>query len=264
MEESGIAGGHAQIFSAGGYRFLSISLQFEPLDGYLAWAQSIIDQNPGLPTILNTHSYLNPSSRQRQNTIQGNSGGVPNAGNTGEQVFQKFVFNNPQIFLTMNGQFSGEYNQTSINKAGQEVFELVMDYQSRANGGDGWMRMMQFRPGDNRIDVSTYSPTRNECGLDGDSRFSLPLNFLERFGAPEATGKSIFIFQNGKVVFGDSDGNRTTNLAELGRLRQSFNLTVGPPGTPASAASFDSDWNGFVTLADLGRLRQRFNQSLGF
>ncbi|MCY2977030.1 MAG: DNRLRE domain-containing protein, partial [Planctomycetota bacterium] len=233
LEESGIVGAHAQIFSAGGYRFLSISLQFEPLDADLAWAQSIIDQNPGLPTILNTHSYLNPSSRQRQSTIQGNSGGVPNAGNTGEQVFQKLVFNNPQIFLTMNGHFSGEYTQTSINKAGQEVFELVMDYQSRANGGDGWMRMMQFRPGDNRIDVSTYSPTRNEFELDGDSRFSLPLNFLERFGAPEATGKSITTFQNGRVV-GGTVYNGTVDT----QLRQSAPTIAN--GTSNSALLVDA------------------------
>jgi len=221
LEESGLVGAHAQVFSAGGYRFLSISLQFEPLDADLAWAQSIIDQNPGLPTILNTHSYLNPSSRTRQSTVTGNSSGITNPGNSGEQVFQKLVFNNPQIFLVMNGHFSGEFNQTSINKAGQEVFELVMDYQSRANGGDGWMRMMQFRPGDNRIDVSTFSPTRNESEFDSDSQFSLPINFLERFGAPEATGESITSFQNGRVV-----GGFIYNGAVDTQLRQSTPTTA--------------------------------------
>jgi hypothetical protein len=228
LEESGLVGAHAQIFSAGGYRFLSISLQFEPLDADLAWAQSVINQNPGLPTILNTHSYLNPSSRSRQSTIQGNSSGVVNPGNTGEQVFQKLVYNNPQIFLVMNGHFSGEFNQTSVNKAGQNVFELVMDYQSRANGGDGWMRMMQFRPGDNRIDVTTFSPTRNQFEIDGDSQFSLPINFLERFGAPDATGESIATFQNGRVV-GGTIYNGTIDT----QLRQSAPTTAY--GTNSSA-----------------------------
>jgi hypothetical protein len=183
-------------------RFLNLTLQFEPTDADLAWAQSIIERHPGMPTILNTHSYLNPSSRRRQASIQGNSGGTPNQGNTGEQVFQKLVYLNPQIFLVMNGHFSGEYSQNSTNVVGQEVFELVSDYQSRQNGGDGWMRLMSFRPDDNRIDVQTYSPTRNEFETDSDSQFSLSLNFLERFGAPLPSGDQESLFQTGRVVGG--------------------------------------------------------------
>ncbi|MGC4006035.1 MAG: hypothetical protein QM811_24110 [Pirellulales bacterium] len=40
VEGSEIAGGHAQIFEAGGYRFLHITLQFEPLDADLAWRKA--------------------------------------------------------------------------------------------------------------------------------------------------------------------------------------------------------------------------------
>ena len=162
----------------------------------------MIRQHPGMPTNLNTHSYLNPSSRRRQASIQGNSGGTPNLGNTGEQVFQKLVYLNPQIFLVMNGHFSGEYSQVSTNIAGQEVFELVSDYQSRQNGGDGWMRLMSFRPDDNRIDVQTYSPNRNEFETDSDSQFSLPLNLVARFGSPFPSGDQEVLFQTERFCGG--------------------------------------------------------------
>ena len=228
LEDSSSPGAHAQIFSGGGYRFLNLTLQFEPTDADLTWAQSIIERHPGMPTILNTHSYLNPSSRRRQASIQGNSGGTPNQGNTGEQVFQKLVYLNPQIFLVMNGHFSGEYSQVSTNVAGQEVLELVVDYQSRQNGGDGWMRLMSFRPDDNRIDVQTYSPTRNEFEIDSDSQFSFALNFVERFGAPIPSGDQKVLFQTGRVVGGTVYSGTIDT-----QLRQASPTTTYGTGTTA-------------------------------
>jgi Planctomycete extracellular len=199
LEDSGLPGAHAQIFEAGGYRFLHLTVQWESLDVDLAWAKGVIDRNPGLPTILTTHSYLNPGTLARQNTIQGSSGGVPNAGNTGEQVFQKFVFNNPSIFLVMNGHFTGEFTRVATNRAGQSVVEMVADYQGLQNGGDGWLRIIDFNFPMNKLDFSTYSPTRVEFQTDANSLFSIPFNFVERFGVPEDAGHAVTKFQNGRV-----------------------------------------------------------------
>ncbi|MGC4006036.1 MAG: DNRLRE domain-containing protein [Pirellulales bacterium] len=162
----------------------------------------MIDRNPGLPTIVTTHSYLNPSSKIRQAEIQDKRGDVPNVGNTGEQVFQKLIAVNDQIFLVMNGHFSGEYHQTSINAYGNAVFEMVVDYQSRANGGDGWMRLLEFRPDEQRIAVQTYSPTLNRFETDANSAFNFSLNFTTRFGAPAAAGTVTSTYRDGLVVDG--------------------------------------------------------------
>jgi hypothetical protein len=202
LEGSSGVGGHAVLFSAGGYQFLSVTMQFEALDSDIAWVQSIMDLYPAVPTILQTHSYLNPYSKSRQDSIQGNRSGTPNSGNTGEQVFQKLVYPNPQIFLVMNGHFHGEFQQTSKNIANQDVFEMVVDFQSRANGGDGWMRWMEFHPDSNRIDVKTYSPTRNEYETDADSQFSWSFDFASRFGAPWPTGYRESIYQTGRAIDG--------------------------------------------------------------
>lgn len=199
LEDSGKPGDQAQVFAAGGYRFLHITLQFEPLDSDLAWAQRVIDRNPGLPTIISTHSYLNPGSKSRTTVIQGHSGSTPNEGNTGEQVFQKLIATNNQIFLVMNGHFTGEYHQTSTNNFGNPVFEMVVDYQGRQNGGDGWMRMMEFNPALNKISVETYSPTRKQYETDSNSKFSFNLNFATRFGNPLPEGYQVSQFQDGRV-----------------------------------------------------------------
>ena len=202
LEGSANVGGHAVLFQGGGYTFLSLSLQYEALDSDLKWAQEIIDAYPGVPTILLTHSYLNPSSLQRQRTIQGNNAGTPNAGNSGESLFQNFVFHHPQIFLVMNGHFSGEYHQVSTNIAGQSVVEMVMDYQSRTNGGDGWMRLLEFDLQAGKIQARTYSPTLNAFETDANSEFEIQIDFQERFGHPSPSGIREWQFQQGRVVSG--------------------------------------------------------------
>ena len=40
----------AQLFEAGGYRFLHLALEMQPADDVLTWAQGVIDRHPGLPT----------------------------------------------------------------------------------------------------------------------------------------------------------------------------------------------------------------------
>ena len=59
--------------------------------------------------------------------------------------------------MVLNGHFPGEGHRTVTNDAGQPVFEMVADYQSRANGGDGFLRLIEFNPAAGRVDVKTYS-----------------------------------------------------------------------------------------------------------
>jgi len=201
-DDSGLAGNHAQVFMAGGYRFLHLTLQWEPTDADLAWAQKVIAAHPGAPTILSTHSYLNPATRARQQTIQGRSAAGTNPGNTGEQVWEKFVRVNPQVFLVMNGHFPSPtgYWQTSTNVAGQPVMEMTVDFQSLANGGDGWMRLVTIDTAAGTIGVRTLSPTLGREDTRPAQRFTVPLDFATRFGAPLPEGFRTATFQNGRVV----------------------------------------------------------------
>ena len=49
----------AQKFSAGGYEFLHIALEMSPGNDVLRWVELLLESNPGLPTIVTTHDYLN-------------------------------------------------------------------------------------------------------------------------------------------------------------------------------------------------------------
>ena len=75
----------------------------------------------------------------------------------------------------------GEWFQVSRNDAGQEVFEILADYQQRENGGNGWLRYLQFNPDTNEIRAKTYSPSLGQFETDENSDFVISVNFDERF-----------------------------------------------------------------------------------
>jgi hypothetical protein len=63
----------------------------------------------------------------------------------------------------------------SRNDAGGNIIELLQDYQGRANGGDGWLRLLRFNLKAKKMIVQTYSPVLKRYETDPDSFFSIPL-----------------------------------------------------------------------------------------
>lgn len=191
---------HYQRFSAGGYDFLHIDLEWEAPNSALSWAQNVLDANPETPTIITTHSYLwdRPNREGRTSFVEENNGD----GHSGQQIYRELVRPNPQVFMTLNGNFhkakgtnDGEWAQVSKNAAGLDVYEMLACYQDYPRGGDGWLRLIQFIPGGSssgrdRIQVRTYSPSRDEFQTDSRSQFSFDLRFAERFGASSDGGGS--------------------------------------------------------------------------
>lgn len=140
-------------FTAGGMKFMVISLEFAPRDEALKWAADVAASHPQHRVIVATHCYMRPEGRD---TACAKSYKV--AGNSGEEIFQKLVRKQPNIFLVVSGHVLGVGMQTSTNDAGGQVLEMLADYQGVGNGGDGWLRTLRFAPAENKIYVKTYSP----------------------------------------------------------------------------------------------------------
>lgn len=162
----------AQIFVAGGYRFLHIGLQFDAPSASLSWATSVIERFPGLPTIISTHDYLNTAGERLANPIIDNSVVDPQD-NSPQMVWDKFISQHDQIFLVLCGHEHGQAFRNDPNRVGHAVYQVLSDYQDRgqsASGvksttgakphiGDGWLRLMQFDMGPKKpvVHVRTYS-----------------------------------------------------------------------------------------------------------
>jgi hypothetical protein len=134
-------------------------------------------------------------------------------------------------------------NSTIVN--GKTVAELTFSSASAFIQGGS------LPDGNYRLTVLSNLITVGGLELDGDNNGTAGGNYVK--GADEADA----FFRR----FGDSDGNRTATLAELGQLRAAINK---PSPDPGYNARFDFNNNGVVSLAELGQLRQRINQRLNF
>ncbi|MFC6784683.1 DNRLRE domain-containing protein [Halobaculum halobium] len=183
-----------QLFSAGGYDFMHLALEWETPGSVddsstpLGWAQRVLDDHPDRATIVTTHSYLRDSPKRRGRNLQE----ANNIGNTGQTLWEELISPNEQVFMVLCGHWhedDGEVHQVSTNAADSEVYELLANYQFGVpNGGNGFMRRIEFRPGGgsdapDRIQVRTYSPSTGDEKTDGDSKFGFDLDFDARFGS---------------------------------------------------------------------------------
>ncbi|MCB2047299.1 MAG: metallophosphoesterase [Novosphingobium sp.] len=162
----------AQIFEAGGYRFLHIGLQFDPPDTSLEWAAKVIEKYKGLPTIVSTHDYMNQAGERVPNPlIDGHK--VDPQDNSPQMIWDKFLSQHDQIFMLLCGHEHGQSVRTDKNAFGHDVYQVLADYQDRGQTakdagvkseypvgiGDGWMRLMEFdfEAREPVVRVKTYS-----------------------------------------------------------------------------------------------------------
>jgi hypothetical protein len=157
-------------FQGDGRTYLNIGLQYAPDTYDLAWAQSVINDHPGIPTIITTHAMLDTNGYQSAR----------------KNIWTNLVKNDPQVIMTINGHITGAYRQSENNIAGQPVHEMLVDYQFRDfpgyYRGAGYMRLMQFDPGNNVVHVKSYSPVTGQYLDEPENQFDLAIDFNGRFG----------------------------------------------------------------------------------
>lgn len=209
-----------QRFTAGGFDFIHMALEWQPTlnvpfreTSPIEWAQSVIDANPNTPVILSTHEYVDDSPAGRSGA--------------GEALWDQLVRKNDQIFMVLNGHFhsvggtnDGEYHQVSMNDADRPVIEVLSDYQDYPNGGDGWLRLMNFDIPNNQIKFETFSPVLGQYQTERvtdvgafASEFELDIDFTSRLvpviippDPIDPTENPDFIFRNGvNGYFGNRD-----------------------------------------------------------
>ncbi|MEO0804162.1 MAG: DNRLRE domain-containing protein [Cyanobacteria bacterium J06642_2] len=212
-----------QFFGAGDNEFLALHVHLETPHAELAWAQDIINEHRDKPVMVTTHRYLQDAEDYTGGIPIIPSGRYPEFwylienqynpdGIRAEEFFNHFIYPNQNIFLVNAGHFHEEYRQTSINLHDLPVYEVLADYQDDPNGGNGWLRIMDFDTSLNRINVSSYSPTLDEFLTKDESLFSLPVEF-DRYVAQNSTT----YFQDG---VGGYQGTEDTWINEAAKDRR--------------------------------------------
>ncbi|MCW4010941.1 MAG: metallophosphoesterase [Candidatus Bathyarchaeota archaeon] len=147
-------------FSAGGNTYLLLNLQYNPSDDVLFWANGVINQHPESRVIVSTHDYLMGLYRQGQRS------------EIGERIWHSLIRPNvDRVFLVLCGH-AGAEDQIADTVNGHVVYQLLSDFQN-ADLEVGWLRLLEFKPAQNMIEVKTFSPTLNQYRNDSQSEFTL-------------------------------------------------------------------------------------------
>jgi hypothetical protein len=152
------------LFSAGGMDFISIGLEYDttPNAAVLNWADSILQVHADRRAIVSSHNIIGT--------------GNPGAFATQGQAIYDALKDRPNLFLMLCGHVPGEGRRSDVFE-GRTVHTLLSDFQSRTNGGSGWLRIMEFSPANGVIRVRTYSPWLNQWEADSDSSSQFTLTY---------------------------------------------------------------------------------------
>jgi hypothetical protein len=234
---------HFELVSAAGIDFIFIFLEHDTTQDVpvLDWADNLLKSYSGRKGIVVSH-YMTGTGNPAPFGAQG-------------LAIYDALKDNPNLLLMLCGHSPG-VGRRSDTFNGNVVHTLMSDYQNLTNGGDGYLRIMEFfvQEGDiSEIQVKTYSPTKGLYRTSTDDQFTLS------YAAPAAAFQLI-----GSVAPVESGTNATFDWPGLDALTEyewyatvsdSANTTTGTIWsfhTIGAAGDFDGDCD--VDGSDLAAL----------
>jgi 3',5'-cyclic AMP phosphodiesterase CpdA len=150
-----------------GRKFLFMNLEFAPRDTIIHWAKEVSGQKKytDYTVAVLTHSYLNSKNEhiQKENYPLTDT-------NYGQAIWEKLIEPSQNIQLVFSGHIGAPNNfkehvafRTDKNAAGKKVNQMTFNAQAmgggwQGNGGDGWLRILEFLPDGKTVKVHTFSP----------------------------------------------------------------------------------------------------------
>jgi uncharacterized repeat protein (TIGR02543 family) len=204
-----------ELFSAMGQKFVVVNLVCEStlLAQTANWADSILTQYSDRKAIVVTHGYIDTTGAYLESESV-----------SGLDAWNGIVKLHSNVVAVLCGHYSGEYESTAAGVNGNTTYNLLTDYQSQPNGGNGWLRLYEFYPLSNKIKAVTYSPFLDQYQTDANSQFDLTVQ------------------QDSHSVTFVSDGaTYTTTVAASGSQ-------IGAPQDPVKAGYAFAGWYSDVAL----------------
>ena len=164
-------------------KILVITSEFAPSDAAVQWAKDLClsDKYKDHIVIYMTHSYMTCHGRCKNALIKKEKYPLTQkeGNNSGVQLWEKLVSQVPNIRLVLCGHHGhgpekkdgkridrNDWNvgwRVDENIHGNKVHQMMFNVQTlgggwEGNGGDCWLRILEFMPDGRTVKVSTYSP----------------------------------------------------------------------------------------------------------
>jgi hypothetical protein len=149
------------LLSAGGRDWLILALEWEPRGEVIAWADRVLKKYSQRSAMILTHAYLNYDDTLLDEPAH--------------QLWDNLIAPNGNVAFVFSGHVcdDGAGRLRSTGRHGNAVEQIVANYQMRPQGGEGYLRLMEFLPDGKTVQVKTYSPYLDKYLTDEQQQFVL-------------------------------------------------------------------------------------------
>ncbi len=189
-------GSSYQIVEAEGLELLFLHLPHDVPQAEADWANTVLDQHPTALAHVSTHRYLYDYrlTETLPSPLDTLPGGRFNAffytvlgqglrfedSLSSDELFEQVIAPHPNVWTVHCGHVDAEFKQLGVNDKGLPVHEVLVDFQSRDDGGNGLLRLMRYTPEENLVEAFTVSTETGAFRENGEG-FEHSIDLLERF-----------------------------------------------------------------------------------
>ena len=141
--------GHYDLISVNGNDFIMVYMGWGVDQEGIDWVNHVLKEHPNHKAILSFHEYLLASGTRSP---------------IGDEIFEKIVIPNETVMAVLSGHYHNaqtlidELDDNGDGISDRTVYQMLADYQGGPEGGQGYLRILNFNMGTNTMDVQTYSP----------------------------------------------------------------------------------------------------------
>ena len=153
-----------------GEKYLIVSLEFDARRAVVEAAKELVarPEYAGHRVVFLTHAYMRSMTSGNKRLVKNNYGIADKT--CGEALWRDLIEPCPQASMVFCGHVVGDMShrghvgfRTDRNAAGRPVHQMEFNAQAEGggwhgNGGDGWLRVLEFKPDGKTVTVHTFSP----------------------------------------------------------------------------------------------------------
>ena len=168
----------------GDRNWIILALEFGPRDAVVDWANQVLDAHPNHLGILLTHAYLFHNNARYDYNAGPQRASPHDWGNDGEQLWQKVIRKHSNMMLVISGHVAsgGPGYLASPGDHGNTVHQLMVDFENLRGGGSGYLRLLEFLPDRQTVQVRGYSPLLKQSLVEPAHQFQFTLGFAQGNG----------------------------------------------------------------------------------
>ncbi|SDP50248.1 Calcineurin-like phosphoesterase [Pedococcus dokdonensis] len=149
-------------FSAGGHRWLVLTLELWARPDVVSWARTVVEEHPQHNVIIQTHAYLSGDG-----SIMGDNGGY---GSTSPKyLWDNLVSQYPNIKMVFSGHVGVQATRTDVGVHGNTVYSFLQCFHDKTSNP---VRLLDIDPAAGTISTRIYAPWTKTSYPDYAKTFS--------------------------------------------------------------------------------------------